>query len=70
MAIVKALSFQEDVFKYAKEEAEEMFGNNLSAFVTYLICNYRRNNPKRFKIDKELGEELKNQLIKVPDSQY
>lgn len=70
MAIVKTLSFQEDVFKYAKEEAAEMFGNNLSAFVSFLICNYRRNQPKHFRLDEELGEELKECLMRVEDVEY
>ena len=70
MAIVKTLSFQEDVFKYAKGEATEMFGNNLSAFVTYLICDYRRKQPKHFKLDEELGEELKECLMRVKGVEY
>lgn len=70
MAVVKAVSFQEEVLKYAKEEAKEIFGDNLSAFITFLICNYKRNQPKHFDIDKELGEELGSCFKRIGDKEY
>jgi hypothetical protein len=59
MAVVKAVSFQEDVIKYGLEVSKELFGNNFSIFITFLICSYRKNHPEfELKEDKELGEEL------------
>jgi hypothetical protein len=59
MAVVKAVSFQEDVIKYGLEVSKELFGNNFSIFITFLICSYRKNQPEfQLKEDKELGKEL------------
>lgn len=66
MAVVKAVSFQEDVLNYGLEVAKELFGNNFSIFVTYLICSYRKNNPEfELKPDEELGEELEKFIIGI-----
>lgn len=70
MAVVKAVSFQEEVIKYAKEEAKELFGDNLSAFITFLICTYKRNQQKHFDIDEELGEELEAHFKRIGDREY
>ncbi|MFL0198553.1 hypothetical protein ACJDU8_23795 [Clostridium sp. WILCCON 0269] len=59
MAVVKAVSFHPDVIKYGLKVSEELFGNNFSIFVTFLICSYRKNQPEfNLKENKELGEEL------------
>jgi hypothetical protein len=66
MAVVKAVSFQEDVIKYGLEVSKELFRNNFSIFITFLICNYRKNQPEyNLKEDKELGEELQNLSIGI-----
>lgn len=60
MAVVKAVSFQPEVLEYGQEVANELFGKNLSIFITFLICSYRKNQPEfNIKEDPELGEELK-----------
>lgn len=65
-AVVKTVSFQPDVLEYGLTVSKELFGDNFSVFVTYLICTYRKNNPE-FKLvpDPELGEELKQYLIRI-----
>lgn len=61
MAVVKAVSFQEEVLKYGLGVAKELFGNNFSIFITYLICSYRKNQPEfNIEEDEELGEELQD----------
>jgi hypothetical protein len=62
-ATVKAVSFQPEVLEYALETSKELFGNNLSIFVTFLICSYRKNQPEfELKEDQELEEELREIL--------
>lgn len=63
MAVVKAVSFQTEVLEYGLGVAKELFGNNFSIFITFLICSYRKNNPQfELREDEELGEELKEIL--------
>ncbi|KZL94386.1 hypothetical protein [Clostridium magnum] len=63
MAVVKAVSFQEDVLKYGLDVSKELFGSNFSIFITFLICSYRKNQPEfDLKKDAELGEELQEML--------
>lgn len=60
MAVVKAVSFQPEVLDYGQKVANELFGKNLSIFITFLICSYRKNKIEiNLKEDEELGEELK-----------
>lgn len=60
MAVVKAVSFQQEVLNYGLKVSKELFGDNFSIFVTYLICCYRKNNPEfELREDGELGEELR-----------
>ena len=46
MAVVKAVSFQSEVLKYGQKVADELFEKNLSIFITFLICSYRKNQPE------------------------
>ncbi|SHJ13553.1 hypothetical protein [Clostridium magnum] len=62
-ATVKSVSFQPEVLNYALEVSKELFGDNLSIFITFLICSYRKNQPEfDLKKDEELGEELQKML--------
>ena len=36
--VKKTISLQNSVFVKGKEKADMYFGNNLSAYITYLIC--------------------------------
>lgn len=66
MAVVKAVSFQEDVLKYGLDVSKELFGNNFSIFITFLICSYRKNQPEfQLKEDEELGEELQKMFTGI-----
>ncbi|MCH5138203.1 hypothetical protein JMF89_13445 [Clostridiaceae bacterium UIB06] len=63
MAVVKAVSFQQDVLEYGLDVSKELFGNNFSIFVTFLICSYRKNQPEfELKEDRELEEDLREIL--------
>lgn len=62
-AVVKSVSFQPEVLNFGLEEAKELFGDNFSIFITFLICSYRKNKPEyKVRFDKELGEEVMNCL--------
>lgn len=60
-AKVIPISLQEDVSDFGHEIAKNMFGNNFSAFVTFLICNYRAQN-NIVTIKNDIKKESTNQF--------
>lgn len=69
MAVVKAVSFPSKVLEYGLEVSKELFGENFSMFVVFLICSYRKSKIEvNLREDDELSEELKeclNNMLEV-----
>lgn len=73
MRIKKTLSIQEDVLKKAEARAKEMFADNFSMYITFLINQDTKglkieedkqtsNNKKQVGLDEECGVALDNIL--------
>ncbi|MGP0689865.1 hypothetical protein ACW5UC_25320 [Priestia aryabhattai] len=66
-SIKKSVSFREDVFDYAFEQADMYFGGNLSAYITYLICA-DKHGLARVAQTEEIAvakEEIKENLVET-----
>lgn len=73
MRIKKTLSIQEDVLKKAEARAKEMFADNFSMYITFLInqdtkglkieeCKQTSRGKKQVGLDEECGVALDNIL--------
>ena len=58
------ISLQDGVYKRGKEKADKYFGNNLSAYITYLIC---RDGEEVVVIENKTDSEILSALDEIMD---
>lgn len=63
--VKKAISLREDIYNDAEELADEMFGGNFSAFISFAVVSFKKGlvtvvdstHPNSYKVVEQVPEE-------------